>query len=87
MKQQDHLIVGIHVRNRIRNAGQIQKILTSAGRQIRTRIGLHDTHPGSGDNGLILVELIADTSTQKTFLARLKKIRGLDVKAMRFPHD
>jgi len=87
MKQQDHLIVGIHVRDRVRHASQVQKILTSAGRHIRTRVGLHDTHPGSGDNGLILVELIADAGTRKSFLAQLKKIRGLDVKAMLFQHD
>lgn len=87
MQQPDHLIVGIHVRNRARHAGRIQKVLTAAGGNIRTRVGLHDVHAGASDNGLILIEFIGDARAQKAFVARLDRIHGVDVKSMRFPHD
>lgn len=86
MKCPDHCIVGIHVKDRNRHAARIQKILTGAGRHIRTRLGLHDPH-ASQDNGLILLELAADTKTCTTLLNRLKQVRGVDIHTMRFPHD
>ena len=40
----DHRIVGIHVTDRAQAAGRVQEILSKYGKNIRTRLGLHDVH-------------------------------------------
>ena len=37
-----HIILGIHVTDRLKNAVDVQKVFTEYGCNIKTRIGLHD---------------------------------------------
>lgn len=37
-----HIILGIHVSDRLKNAVDVQKVFTEYGCNIKTRIGLHD---------------------------------------------
>jgi len=52
----DHRIVGIHITDRATHAGEVQQILTKYGKNIRTRLGLHEVEVDSASpNGLILI--------------------------------
>lgn len=81
-----HVIIGVHVTGRNEHAVDVQRLLTSYGCQIKTRIGLHDVH---GDycspNGLIVLEAIDDPETDR-MIESLAMIDGIDVRTMVFKH-
>ena len=37
-----HIILGVHITDRLKNAVEVQKVFTEYGCNIKTRIGLHD---------------------------------------------
>ncbi len=84
---QKHVIVGIHVSNRLNDACDVQKVLTEFGCNIRTRIGLHDAD-GSycSPSGVLLLELVGDDEHCNGLISRLSSMKGLEVKAMTFDH-
>jgi hypothetical protein len=52
-----HIIVGVHITERVKHAGDVQKVLTDFGCQIRTRLGLHEADQNlCSPNGMILLE-------------------------------
>ncbi|HOI53799.1 MAG TPA: hypothetical protein PLP01_00980 [Phycisphaerae bacterium] len=78
-------IVGIHVTERTRHAGEIQKVLTQFGCNIKTRLGLHEASEGvCSPNGLILLECVCGGAECSSMIAQLKAIEGLDVQKMVF---
>ena len=83
----NHIILGIHVRNRIKDAGAVQQLLTQYGCNIKTRLGLHEV---TGDycavNGIMLLELFGDPAICRELKTKLAAIDGLDVKEMVFEH-
>jgi hypothetical protein len=84
----NHVIVGIHVKNRVRNAAGVQEVLTKFGKNIKTRIGLHDIHAnGTASNGLIIIELIGSDRELDRFAETIENIKGVEVQAMVFEHD
>ncbi len=87
MVNDKHLILGLHVKNRIKDAGAVQDLLTQYGCNIKTRVGLHEV---SGDfcapNGIMLLELFGDEATCTELQTKLKAVDGLDVKKMVFEH-
>ena len=86
-KEPSHLIVGIHVTNRVRYAGVVQKVLTDYGAHIQTRLGLHDVEGRhSSPGGLILLEMVGDEKPCAAILSRLNAIRGVDAQHMVFAH-
>lgn len=84
----EHIIVGIHVTDRLKNAGDVQKIFTQYGCNIKTRLGLHEVH---GDycagGGIVLLEMVGEMHDVDAMLRKLKKIEGLEAKKMTFTHD
>jgi len=78
-------ILGIHISDRVRNAGLVQPVLTKFGHTIRTRLGLHDvTEEVSSPTGMILLELTGDPKECINLENELLKIEGLEVKKMVF---
>lgn len=78
-------ILGIHISDRVRNAGLVQPVLTKFGGTIRTRLGLHDvTEEISSPTGMILLELTGDPKECLKLENELLKIAGLEVKKMVF---
>lgn len=87
MKTEHHLIVGIHITDRIKHAGDVQNVLTRYGANIKTRIGLHDvTSEFSSPNGIILLELVGDNKHCLSILKALDGIKGVEAKKMVFRH-
>lgn len=78
-------VLGIHVKDRIAEAGQVQTVLTKYGCNIKTRIGLHEVDENQcSKNGIILIELCGKPSEWDTIEAELKKIDGINTQKMIF---
>jgi hypothetical protein len=79
-------ILGVLITNREKEAGKVQGVLTKFGGCIKTRLGLHETPDdfGSSQLGLILLELIGDTSEMDKLERELDGLGGVQVKKMVF---
>jgi hypothetical protein len=87
MKKPGHVIVGIHVRDRIRKVPDIQKILSKHGCAIKTRLGLHEVSESFCDPaGLILLEMAGDKKSVDAFVKEVSALAGVEVKKMTFSH-
>ena len=86
----DHVILGVHLTNRLTEAGKVQQLLTQYGGYIKTRLGLHAVEPAGGEvgsaKGLMLLELVGGQSKADELTAKLAAIAGVEVKAMVFDH-
>ena len=82
-----HVILGIHLTDRLQHAGRVQQILTENGELIRTRLGLHAAHGHrGGPNGLIMLEMLGDDATLDSFQGQLEAMDGVEVQRMVFHH-
>jgi len=83
----DHIIVGIHITDRVERAGEVQKVLTEYGANIRTRLGLHHAQEDvASPQGLILLETVGDESDIDALCDKLRKLAGVQVQRMFFSH-
>jgi hypothetical protein len=84
---QHHLILGIHLTDRLVEASDVQAILTEFGPNIMTRLGLHDADGNvCGVGGVILLELVGGVESFDKLAARLEEIPGVEVHKMVFAH-
>ncbi len=81
-----HLILGVHITDRLIHAGQIQDILTKYGHIIRTRLGLHEIASGGSPNGVLILECSGGEGDFNDLAASLKEVEGVDVQKMVFDH-
>jgi len=78
-------IIGILIKDRQKEAGEVQKALTSYGCSIKTRLGLHEVNENYCSNaGLILLELTGDYAEMDNLENALFKIEGIEVRKMKF---
>lgn len=82
-----HVILGVHITDRLRRAGEVQRLLSEYGCSIKTRLGLHDTAPGAcSPNGLLILEMVGDPAAATELAAMLGAVAGVEVKQMVFDH-
>ncbi|THB68094.1 MAG: hypothetical protein D6B27_03305 [Gammaproteobacteria bacterium] len=84
----DHIIIGVHVKNRTQQAIELQKVFTEYGCSIKTRLGLHDTDENSCSiAGIILLEIFAkDDLIPNEMLKKFNAIDNVEAQIMRFTH-
>jgi hypothetical protein len=83
----DHVILGIHITDRVRFAGEVQKVLTEFGCNIKTRLGLHEVSENCcAGEGVVLLELVGGPEILQGMTAKLAVIEGVQVKEMVFAH-
>ena len=88
MKNGEHVVLGIHIQNRVKDAPEIQKLLTSFGCNIKTRIGLHEvTEDFCSGSGLVILEMVGDVSNSNKLADSLNAFDGVEVQKMIFGHD
>ena len=76
-------IVGIKLENRNETAVRVQNTLTEYGCYIKIRLGLHNLNEQvCSQNGLILLELVAENNIIDEFLEKLNSINGTTAKKM-----
>ena len=82
-----HIILGVHVTDRLKNAATVQALFTEYGCHIRTRLGLHEVDgTPSGPNGVVLLELVGNAAKCDELATRLGAIEGVEVQRMVFGH-
>lgn len=82
-----HIVIGVHITERVKNSGEIQKIFTEFGCQIRTRLGLHEADSGvCSPNGLIILDMVDDDAQVAMLSAKLAAVEGVEVQSMVFDH-
>jgi metal-responsive CopG/Arc/MetJ family transcriptional regulator len=80
-----HIILGVHVTDRMQEAGVVQKLLSQYGCSIKTRIGLHDVSENHcSTRGVILLEMFGDEAPIKELAKQLAAVKGVEVKRMVF---
>jgi hypothetical protein len=78
-------ILGVLITDRKKEAGNVQKVLTSYGGSIKTRLGLHEVGDSTlSEEGLILLELTGNQEQQNNLQNDLEKIDGAQTKVMAF---
>jgi hypothetical protein len=83
----DHIILGIHVTNRLKNAVDVQKVFTDYGCNIKTRIGLHDVDENvCSPSGVVLIEFFGTDEAATAMMATLNEVEGVQVQKMVFGH-
>jgi hypothetical protein len=86
-KKNSHIIVAIHVTDRVKQVIRVQSVLTKYGGYIKTRIGLHEAKGKSASpNGIMLLELVGAHRCCKDILAELNAISGVEAKSIVFEH-
>ena len=82
-----HIVVGVHITERVKHAGEIQKIFTEFGCQIRTRLGLHEADKGvCSANGLIILDMVDDDAKVAALKEKLTASDGVEVQSKVFGH-
>ena len=83
----DHVILGVHVTNRVEHTPSVQNVLTEFGCNIKTRVGLHDVNDNyCSPNGLLLIEFIGSDKEREQIMEKLSAIQGIEVQCMVFDH-
>jgi hypothetical protein len=84
----EHIIVGIHVTDRMKHAGDVQKIFTEYGCNIKTRLGLHEVQGNfCSGGGIVILEMVGDSASIDGMIKKLKKVEGIEAKKMTFSND
>jgi hypothetical protein len=80
-----HYFLGIALTNRVKNALQLQKVLSDCACYIKTRLGLHEVSENlCAPSGIVLLEIYGGKPAVAEMETKLKKIPGLQVKKMVF---
>ena len=83
----DHIILGIHITDRLQEAGAVQAVFTEFGCNIRTRIGLHDVDESfCSPSGVVLIEFFGSEAEAVTMAEKLNAVEGVHVQKMVFGH-
>ena len=87
MKKGKHIILGVHITDRLQEAVIVQRCLTEYGRYIKTRLGLHEEEVANeGPNGILLLEMVGPEDKSRELIDKLKAIKGIEVQSMSFEH-
>ena len=82
-----HIIVGVHITERLQHALDVQKVLSEYGCNIKARLGLHEV---SGDfcasTGVLILEMVGDEKLINEMTDKLNAITGIEVKTIIFDH-
>jgi hypothetical protein len=86
-KKVKHIILGVHITDRLKEAVEVQRLLTAYGANIKTRLGLHEVQEKStGPNGLLLLEMFGGDKPAKDLTKKLNALEGVEVKSFTFEH-
>ena len=83
----DHIILGIHITDRLQHAVDVQKVFTEYGCNIKTRVGLHDVDADAcSPSGIVLIEFFGSDAAATAMAAKLDAVEGVHVQKMVFGH-
>ncbi|HNQ59066.1 MAG TPA: hypothetical protein PK028_03305 [Bacteroidales bacterium] len=78
-------ILGILITDRIKEAGQTQKVLSEFAHIIKSRLGFHEvTEAVCSRLGIIMLQLVGSIDEQDKLESALNQIGGIQVRRMQF---
>ena len=78
-------IMGILITDRLKDATELQKVMTEYGCLIKTRLGLHEVSNNTcSKKGLLVLEVIGQKSEWEKFEFAIKSVDGIELKYMDF---
>ena len=84
----NHIILGIHITDRLKEARDVQAVFTEYGCNIKTRVGLHDVDASfCSPSGIVLIEFFGSESEAQAMADKLDAIDGVHVQQMVFGHS
>lgn len=81
-----HIVLGIHITDRLRKAEEVQRLFSQYGCNIKTRLGLHEVANACSPNGIVLLEMYGDEAVCFELAEKLGGIEGIEVQKMVFEH-
>lgn len=81
-----HIILGIHICDRLKRVPDVQALLSEYGANIKTRLGLHEPDGPTAPNGLLILEMWGEEARCLALGDELNKIDGIEVQRMIFTH-
>jgi len=86
VKGDAHVILAVHVTDRLKKVPSVQTTLTQYGDVIRTRLGLHEVSKDfSAPGGILILDIVSDARARMLQKA-LDKIKGIETKLVVFKH-
>lgn len=81
-----HVLLAVHITDRVKKAPLVQEALTQYGDAIRTRLGLHDVGVSyASPGGVLILDIVSDTKAVRLQQA-LDGIEGIETKLIIFEH-
>ncbi|MBW6490862.1 MAG: hypothetical protein K0B15_06655 [Lentimicrobium sp.] len=78
-------ILGLLIRDRIKEAGRLQLLLTRNANLIKTRLGFHELNLNTCSRaGVIILQLTGSPNDWITFEEEIAQIEGVDIQHMSF---
>ena len=82
-----HLLLCIHVTNRVKNAPEIQNLFTQYAANIKTRLGLHEVDQDVNSSaGVLVLEMVGDQGRFEELADKIGGLEGVDVHKVVFTH-
>jgi hypothetical protein len=86
--EKTHILLAIHVTNRVKNASMLQALLSEYGCYIKTRLGLHEAGENyCSPNGIIILEFVSDEQKKDELVSKINAIVGVELKEIIFRHN
>ncbi len=86
IKKESHVVLAVHITDRVNKVPVVQETLSKFGDSIRTRLGLHQVGKDYSSPGGVLVLDIVTEPRARQLQKALNKIRGLETKLIVFKH-
>ena len=78
-------ILALLIRDRVKEAGHTQAIISRYASVIRSRLGFHElTEAECSRMGVIILQLSGDVTLQRQLEEELQQVRGIEVKRISF---
>lgn len=86
LKRDSHVVLAVHVTDRLIKVPLVQTTLSQYGDVIRTRLGLHEVGKDySSPGGILILDIISEAKARQLQKA-LDKIKGIETKLVVFKH-
>jgi len=78
-------IIGILIKDRIKESGRTQNLLSKYAHLIRSRLGFHEVTPEvCSRTGIMILQLAGNKAEWDVFQKELEAIGGIEVQTMKF---
>jgi hypothetical protein len=86
VKKESHVLLAVHITDRLKEVPPVQKLLSQYGNVIRTRLGIHQVGKDYSSPEGVLVLDITDESKARQLQKTLGKLKGIETKLTVFKH-